>query len=49
VAEWSLRWQRHLPQYPDLDGAIIAQPFAVAYFISFAAWGLLDLAKHLGG
>jgi rhamnogalacturonyl hydrolase YesR len=44
AAEWSMRWQRSVPQYPDLHGAIIAQPVAVAYFISFAAWGLLELA-----
>jgi uncharacterized protein YyaL (SSP411 family) len=46
VSEWSLRWQRHQPQDSDLHGAIVAQPFLVAYFISFAAWGLLELAQH---
>ena len=49
AAEWSMRWQRWTPQYPDLDGAIIAQPLVVAYFVSFAAWGLLDLAAALAG
>ena len=48
VSEWSLRWQRHQPQYPDLHGAIVAQPLIVAYFVSFAAWGLLELAQYLG-
>jgi uncharacterized protein YyaL (SSP411 family) len=47
VSEWSLRWQRRQPQDADLHGAIVAQPFLVAYFISFAAWGLLELAQHL--
>jgi hypothetical protein len=47
MAEWLLRWQRHTPQFPDLDGAIIASPTVVAYFISFAAWGLLELAAKL--
>jgi hypothetical protein len=47
VSEWSMRWKRRQPLYPDLDGAIIGQPFVVAYFVSFAAWGLLEMAKHL--
>jgi len=47
MAAWLLRWQRHTPQFPDLDGAILASPLVVAYFISFAAWGLLELAARL--
>ena len=42
AVEWSLRWQRHCPGHPDLDGAIVVQPPLIAYHISFAAWGLLD-------
>jgi hypothetical protein len=45
AAEWSLRWQRHAPAFPDLNGAIIGNPtIIVAYFVSFAAWGLLEFA-----
>jgi hypothetical protein len=44
AAEWSMRWQRATPQFPDLDGAIVASPIIVAYFVSFAAWGLLEFA-----
>lgn len=47
MAEWLLRWQRHGPQFPDLDGATLAGPVVVAYFVSFAAWGLLELAARL--
>jgi hypothetical protein len=47
ASEFSLRWQRHQPQHPDLHGAIVAQPHIVAYFVSFAAWGLLEFAQHL--
>jgi hypothetical protein len=42
-----MRWQRHQPHDPDLDGAIIAEPQIVAYHTTFAAWGLLGLAQHL--
>ena len=48
VSEWSLRWQRYQPLHPDLHGAIAPHPLLVAYFISFAAWGLLELARQLG-
>ncbi len=48
-AAWSMRWQRHQPHDPDLDGAIIVEPRIVAYHTAFAAWGLLDLAQHLRG
>ena len=47
-AAWTMRWQRHQPGDPDLDGAIIVEPQLVAYHISFAAWGLLELSRHLG-
>jgi uncharacterized protein YyaL (SSP411 family) len=47
VSEWSLRWQRNQPQHPDLNGAIIARPPVVAYHVSFAAWGLIELAARL--
>jgi len=48
AAAWTLRWQRNQPEQPDLDGAVILEPQLVAYHISFAAWGLLDLASRLG-
>jgi len=48
VSAWTLRWQRHQPHHPDLHGTILAQPLVVAYYISFAAWGLLELAQYLG-
>jgi hypothetical protein len=47
MAEWEMRWQRHSPQFADLDGAILASPIIVAYFVSFAAWGMLELAGKL--
>jgi hypothetical protein len=47
AAQWSMRWQRLTPQFPDLDGAIVASPIIVAYFVSFAAWGLLEYAALL--
>lgn len=47
AAQWSMRWQRLTPQFPDLDGAIVASPIIVAYFVSFAAWGLLEYAAYL--
>ena len=48
AAEWCMRWQRRLPQYPDLNGAIVATPTVIiAYYASFAAWGLLELAGRL--
>ena len=47
AAEWSLRWQRRGPSDPDLDGVILTEPVIVAYHNSFAAWGLLDLARRL--
>ena len=47
VSEFSLRWQHRDPQFPDLYGAIVAEPLVCAYYVSFAAWGLLDLARHL--
>jgi hypothetical protein len=47
AAEWTLRWQRRSPHHPDLHGAILADPLIVAYYNSFAAWGLLDLARAL--
>ncbi len=48
MAEWEMRWQRNCPQFPDLHGAIIASArIAVAYYVSFAAWGMLDLAASL--
>jgi len=42
-----MRWQRRCPEFPDLDGAILATPLIIAYFISFAAWGMLELAAEL--
>ena len=48
AAAWTLRWQRNQPEQPDLDGAVIVEPQLVAYHISFAAWGMLDLASRLG-
>jgi len=48
AAEWNLRWQRRTPSFPDLDGAIIGTPTSlIAYFVSFAAWGMLELARVL--
>jgi hypothetical protein len=47
MAEWEMRWQRRCPEFPDLDGAILATPLIIAYFISFAAWGMLELAAKL--
>jgi hypothetical protein len=48
LSEWSVRWQCHQPDYPDLHGAIMMQPFMViAFSFSFAAWGLLEMARFL--
>lgn len=47
AAEWTLRWQRRASGHPDIEGAILTEPFVIAYHNSFAAWGLLDLARHL--
>lgn len=47
VSEWSMRWQRIRPDYADLHGAIVAEPMIVGYHQSFAAWGLLELARLL--
>ena len=47
AAQWTMRWQRNQPDHPDLHGAILGDPIIVAYYVSFAAWGLLDLAAHL--
>ena len=47
AAEWCLRWQRDCPNYPDLHGAIVAEPAITGYHQSFAAWGLLALARRL--
>ncbi len=48
VSAWSMRWQRTQPGHPDLHGAIVAEPVIVGYHQSFAAWGLLELARALG-
>lgn len=47
LSEWSMRWQRRQPHEPDIDGAIMPASFVVSYHVSFAAWGLLELARYM--